>query len=311
MTGAGGFVGSAVVRLLEREGHEVRALYRSSPSAAVRNVVAIRGDMADAAALRALLAPATTLVNCAYDGTAAPAQNVAAARQLARACVEHGVRRVIHCSTAVVAGRAARGVVDESTVPQPATPYEITKLEIERAFAETAREGFELVILRPTAVFGPGGRNLAKLAAELDRGPRTLAYLRSCVNGRRRMNLVAVENVVAAIAFLVTAPRRFEGDVFIVSDDDAPENNYRDVERALMRALEVPDYAVPPVTVPRGVLSVLLRLRGRTMSDPDAIFASDRLAREHFVKPVSFGRSLAVFGEWCRGESPRPARAAA
>jgi hypothetical protein len=47
------------------------------------------------------------------------------------------------------------------------------------------------------------------------------------------------------------------------------------------------------------------------MSDPDAVFASNRLAREHFVKPVSFGESLAAFGEWCRDASPRPARAAA
>ena len=163
-----------------------------------------------------------------------------------------------------------------------------------------ARGNFELAILRPTAVFGPGGRNLLKLAHDLSQGPRLANYLRSCINDRRRMHLAGVENVIAAAAFLLETQARVDQEVFIISDDDAPENNFRDVEHYLMRAFRIPDYVLPRVTLPGAILSMLLRLRGRSLIGPDTVFASRKLEHLGFRKPVKFATSLAIFVEWYR-----------
>ena len=79
-----------------------------------------------------------------------------AARALADACAKARILRLVHVSTAVVVGDSASSVIDEKTPCDPATAYELAKFQVERLLMEKARDAFELVILRPTAVFGPG-----------------------------------------------------------------------------------------------------------------------------------------------------------
>ena len=73
------------------------------------------------------------------------------------------IKRLIHCSTAVVAGRVNDNIVTEQTECNPRTEYEKTKYQIEQILTQKARNHFPLTILRPTAVFGENGKNLLKL----------------------------------------------------------------------------------------------------------------------------------------------------
>ena len=182
----------------------------------------------------------------------------------------------------------------------PMTDYEKTKLAIENLLRDKARGKFEFATLRPTAVFGPGGRNLLKMAHDLITDLRVTNYLRSCLNDDRKLHLVDVDNVVAAAEFLLTTPKPLDRETFIIADDDAPENNFRAVEQFLMRAFSIPDYAAPRIAAPASLLSLLLRLRERSLHAPGTMFVADKLKALGFIKPVAFAAGLANFADWYR-----------
>jgi nucleoside-diphosphate-sugar epimerase len=191
-------------------------------------------------------------------------------------------------------------VITESTPPDPRADYELTKLEIERVLTEEARNAFELVILRPTAVFGPRGRNLVKLAASLLGGNPVQNYVRSCLHGRRKMNLVGVGNVVAAIRFVAKVHVTRTAETFIVSDDDEKLNNYRDVESILIKRLGCNNYVVPPPALPSALLKVILKISGRSNINPHRVYSGAKLTNAGFRKTIPFTAELALFSDWYR-----------
>ncbi|PKO85208.1 MAG: nucleoside-diphosphate sugar epimerase, partial [Betaproteobacteria bacterium HGW-Betaproteobacteria-12] len=157
--------------------------------------------------------------------------------------------------------------------------------------------------LRPAAVFGAGGQALRTLVASLRNGSRLANYARASLFGRRAMHLVPVETVVAALLFLCARREALHGEVFIVAEDDAPLNNFRDVERALLAALHRPDYPLPPLPLPAGLLAALLRLRGRSELDPHCRYSAAKLRAQGFAPPVAFAAALAAQAERLAGEA--------
>jgi nucleoside-diphosphate-sugar epimerase len=82
-----------------------------------------------------------------------------------------GVRRVVHCSTVGVHGDIAHPPANEDAPLKPGDIYQETKLLGETLGREAAsRLGIELVIARPTGIYGPGDRRLFKLFGEISRG---------------------------------------------------------------------------------------------------------------------------------------------
>lgn len=304
--GGSGFIGRHLLRALASDpGASVRILvHRHDPGARLKgsNFIAAPGDLLDAGSLGALVTPGCTVVNLAYMPNRPRGENLAAAANLSRTCRVGGARRLVHLSTAVVAGVAADDVITESTPPDARDEYERTKLEIERCLSEEARGAFELVVLRPTAVFGPEGANLVKLARSLLSGSAIGNYAWSCFHGRRRMNLVCVENVVAAIRFAADAPAA-SGETFIVSDDDDELNDYRGVESTLRRAFGRPEYPVPPLPLPGPLLGLALRARGRSNTNPNRVYSSAKLAAAGFSKRTSLKAGLVSFADWFRSHA--------
>lgn len=303
ITGATGFIGRHLLgRLTRRRDLTLRALTRRASDSRLPHEPGlqwIRGDLADAGTARALLEPGCDLIDLAFPARWPREKHVEAAAALAEAAAAARVRRVLHCSTAVVAGRAAERVITEETVARPAAEYEVTKLRIEETWCARAQGRFELAILRPTVVFGAGGRNLLKLAHELTRGQGLTNYLRSSVFGRRRMNLIPVENVTAAFEFLLDHPGPLDRETYIVADDEDPSNNFRDVERLLRAALGVHPASVPRLPVPAFVLAALLRLAARSNADPDRIYDGSKLRRAGLnEKPVTLAQGLSEFAAW-------------
>jgi dihydroflavonol-4-reductase len=75
-----------------------------------------------------------------------------------------GVGRVVHFSSAGVFGAVKRDTVAaESSPPKPITVYDRTKLEGEEAALRFAREGLDVVVVRPGWAYGPGDRRTFKL----------------------------------------------------------------------------------------------------------------------------------------------------
>jgi dihydroflavonol-4-reductase len=92
------------------------------------------------------------------------AVNVRAVATLIEAAAKAGARRVVHCSTVGVHGDVEHPPADEDAPLKPGDIYQHTKLEGEAVARETGRRtGVEVVIVRPTGIYGPGDRRLLKL----------------------------------------------------------------------------------------------------------------------------------------------------
>ena len=97
--------------------------------------------------------------------------NATAVGQLVEAAAAAGVRRVVHCSTVGVHGDVEQPPADEDAPLRPGDVYQVAKLEGERIGREAAaRTGVELVIGRPSGIYGPGDRRLLKLFRGVARG---------------------------------------------------------------------------------------------------------------------------------------------
>jgi len=308
ITGGSGFIGAHLIKALLRDGNKrIRILSRSavgqthSPYPA--GVEIVQGDLCDLASLKEFLVSGCTVVNLVYLSNGEEKKNLLAMDNLLAACESVKVTRLIHCSTADVVGRTTHQPVIEASPCRPVTAYAKTKLKLETAILKATHRKYEAVILRPTAVFGPGGQNLKKLAHDLSGGARWLNAVKACFFGKRSMNLVCVENVVAAIVFLIDCSRKLDEQIFFVSDDDAPTNNFAGVELAMMRELGVGAGRRRRVFLPPWILSLILRFLKKNNIDPFRIYDSGKLRKLGFRPPVAFGEGLSDYIAWYRASS--------
>jgi nucleoside-diphosphate-sugar epimerase len=299
ITGASGFIGSRLLAYLLQERIPTRVLVRERSSLPAGAFEVEEGDMRDPTAFARLVVPGCTWLNLAHPQFNSANERSHTLSQLVEICRRKRARRIVHCSSAVVVGRTSDERVNESTPCQPGNAYEASKLAMERSLFANAQT-LQIAVLRPTAVFGPGGRNLVKLAHDLQHRPRWLNYLKSCMQGERRMNLVHVDNVVAALAFLAGADN-VDREVFIISDDEHAANNYRDVERALLRELGLPEYRAPRLRLASVILPAMLRLAGRTNVNPWRVYDGSKILARGLKKPVAFGEGLRDFARWYCG----------
>ena len=306
IVGASGYIGRHVVaQLLQLGSVRVKVLTKMRhdglrADAWPGEVEVVHGDLHDAGSLRMFLEADCTVVNLVYLWTGGESANLAVTKNLLEACKLAQVRRLIHCSTAAVVGRVSDDNVTEKTVCRPITEYGVTKLKIEKMIIDAARGNFDAAILRPTGVFGPGGVPLSKLAGDLINGSHFRNYLKSCLFGKRRMNLVHISNVVAAILFLIGRSEHLGGDVFIVSDDDCSSNNFADIERVLMRSLGCATYPLPRISLPLGLLRLMLGYLGRNNINPRCNYVQANLQRLGFKSPVVFEDGLLEYAAWYR-----------
>ncbi|GAB4140944.1 MAG: hypothetical protein Tsb009_10500 [Planctomycetaceae bacterium] len=305
ITGATGFIGQQLIKTLQSQSDfQLRLLSRQGDFPVLRDkfdessITTIKGDLLKPESLVGFPTSGGTLINLAYLMGRSREENLQAAINLAEVAADAGIKRLVHCSTAVVAGRVTGSSIDESTPCHPFNEYESIKLAVEEELKRRAHGRFELAILRPTAVFGPGGKNLLKLANDLKHGWRIINYLKSCLYNQRRMNAVCVSNVVAALEFLATVDRRMEGDVFLISDDDQHGNTYREIEKRLMSELGQRDYRFPRIPIPGTALGFLLRLTGRSVINPQCRYESRKIHEVGFNKPCSLDDGLHEFAEW-------------
>lgn len=306
ITGASGYIGRHLVAQLNQLTDvrvKVLARKRPRPEGDInfgKGVEVVEGDLHVPSSLSGFLEPGCTVVHLAYLQGGGQTENLRATATLVEACQVAKIHRLIHCSTAAVVGRVNDDTVSEATPCHPVSEYGITKLKIEEAVLEASKNSFDSVILRPTSVFGAEGGSLRKLVGDLIASKNIRNYLKSCLFGERRMNLVHVDNVVAAIIFTIHQEKSFGGDRFIVSEDDNAKNNFADVELFLMRQLKVADYRVPPISFPLSWLSFLLKLLGRNNINPRCNYSPAKLLALGFERPVKFEAGLKHYSDWYR-----------
>jgi nucleoside-diphosphate-sugar epimerase len=174
VTGATGFTGGHLARALARRGYQVAALVRDPSRAidlATSGVSVAQGDVRNRAAVERAAASAQVIYHLAaiYRQAGLPedeyrAVNAEAVRTIVEAAAASGVRRVVHCSTVGVHGDVEHPPANEDAPLRPGDVYQRTKLEGEGIARQAALEtGVEVVIARPTGIYGPGDRRLLKL----------------------------------------------------------------------------------------------------------------------------------------------------
>ncbi len=259
VTGANGFVGTALCNHLVAAGHRVRGalrrrdrLWKSVDGVDYVQVGDIGPDTYWSEALEGVGAVVhlAARVHVMHETAAAPlaafrAVNVAGTEQLARVAAEKGVRRFVYASSIKVNGEStATTPFTEADTAAPVDPYAVSKYEAEQALRLTAKEtGLEVVIVRPPLVYGPGvGGNFLRLLQLVERGvPLPLALvdnLRSMIYLGNFADALTVCTIHAAAA----------GQTFLVSDGE--DVSTPDLFRALAAALGVPARLFPfPVTL--------------------------------------------------------------
>jgi nucleoside-diphosphate-sugar epimerase len=180
VTGGGGFLGSAIVRLLRERGDHVRSVSRGRYAALeALGVEQVQGDLADADALSAAVRGRDVVFHVAAKAGVAGRYeeyhraNVVGTDNVIAACRKHAVERLVYTSSPSVVfdGRDMDGV--DEAIPYPLlheAHYPATKALAERAVLMANRPELATVTLRPHLIWGPGDNHLV---------PRILARGRS------------------------------------------------------------------------------------------------------------------------------------
>jgi len=277
----------------------VKAVARSIPSAGglVREGVRwYEANLLTATSLDRVLGHGDIVCNLAYMADADESANVAMIDKIIEACWRANVSRMVHCSTAVVSGAARSLQIRESDACMPVGGYEKTKWVLERRVLASLREGFDVGILRPTAIVGPGGENLLKLATSLQSGKRALNYLRASVLRNRPMHLVSVRDVTAALLHLVGMPIALGGNIYHVSADDDVNNDYERIEAILLRSLGLPARRVPLLPIPDVLRSLVFGMMGRSELTIRSKYDSRKLLDTGFKSTDSVANAVFEFG---------------
>ena len=174
VTGATGFTGGHLARALAGRGEHVRALVRDIARASdlrAAGIEVLAGDVREPAAVAAAARGVEVVYHIAAIYRQAGlreeeyrAVNAAAVGTVVHAAAGEGVRRVVHCSTVGVHGDVEHPPANEDAPLRPGDIYQVTKLEGEAIARRSAEDlGVELVIVRPTGIYGPADRRLLKL----------------------------------------------------------------------------------------------------------------------------------------------------
>jgi len=231
VTGANGFVGQALCQYLDRQGITPLPLTRQAQDLgslqshalpALGNVEALSNILQGCHALVHLAARTHQASASAYaDIEQFRETNVALSQTIAEAAALAGVQRFIFISSIKVYGN---GGTRTSSVPYshtsktaPEDAYGLTKLEAEEALKTScAKNGLELVIIRPPLIFSPHAKgNIAALVKAIRyKIPLPLASIRN------QRDVLSLGNLCSLIALCLTHPNATNNEW--LASDGAP-----------------------------------------------------------------------------------------
>ncbi|MBE3037686.1 MAG: NAD-dependent epimerase/dehydratase family protein [Chloroflexi bacterium] len=236
ITGVAGFLGSALANRLVRSGHSVRGLDDLStgdPDALLPDIHFTRGDINDRPKLWTLLQE----VDCVYhlaarvlvpESVLYPRDyntvNVGGTVTLMEAMRDVGVRRVVFTSSGAIYGDQAIQPVGEDAIPNPRSPYAVSKLAAEYYIRTIgALYGIETVCLRVFNVYGPGQQMPPVHAPVIPNFLRQASLNGTLVlsgDGNQTRDYVYINDVVNAMLAAATEPGANQAIVNVGSGKD-------------------------------------------------------------------------------------------
>lgn len=310
VSGATGFVGSALCRRLLEDGIRVVPGVRKEtifPNERITPVVV--GEINETTDWSHALAGVDVVFHLAArvhvlsEMAAEPLAefrktNVKGTEQLARSAAAAGVRRLVYVSSIGVNGFCTEQgkKFSETDVPQPHNAYALSKWEAEQALIGIAREtGLQVVIVRPPLVYGGGAPgNFAQLLSVIAKGiPLPFASVHN------RRSLIYAGNLADALITCATHPAA-AGQTYLVSDGE-------DVSTTMLVEMIARAFGRNSRTFyfPPGLLRALATLSGRG-EQMDRLLGSlcvnDQKIRSElgWTPPYSMEQGLRATADWYR-----------
>jgi nucleoside-diphosphate-sugar epimerase len=224
VTGAGGFLGGALLDDFRLAGHQVHMLVRDGSSFVnihASNVIV--GDIRDSRCITRAIAGCDTVVHLAGKAHAIDdagvsedeyfSVNVEGTRQLLEAATTSGVQKFVFASTVKVFGETTVGCVDETAPAAPRTPYARSKWLAEQLVASSASGTLAAISFRLPMVYGPTQKgNLFRMIAAIDQG--RFPPLPHVTTVR---SMLHVKNFVSAVQAALHA-KAFPKPMYVITD---------------------------------------------------------------------------------------------
>lgn len=320
VTGATGFVGSAIVRSLLAEGYAVRALVRAASPRdhlAGLDIESVVGDIGDAASIGRAMAGVLHVVHAAADyrlwardPDAIVRTNVEGTRNVMRAALAAGAERIVYTSSVATLAQHADGRAADETSPLAEAAavgaYKRSKVAAERLVESMiARDGLPAVIVHPSTPIGP------RDSRPTPTGRVILAAARGRMPGYvdTGLNLVHVADV--ASGHLAALKRGKVGAHYILGGENvllfellrhiAALVGRRPPQFRLPRAPLYPLAAAAEMLATLTGREPLLTRDGLRMSRQRMFFSSARAERELDFHPRAWTVGLRDAVDWFRG----------
>lgn len=293
VTGGSGFLGSYVVDLLLARGYAVRSLQRSDqPEARAKGVETVRGNLADAEAVRAAVKGCDAVFHVAAkagvwgDAASFYSANVQGTRNVVAACRKEAVGRLVYTSTPSVVfnGEAFRGA--NESLPYGRNwlcHYAQTKAQAEREALAAHQPGtLHVCALRPHLIWGVGDPHLLPRVIDRVRAGR----LRQVGNGTNKVDITHVRNAARAHlqAFDALSGEHCGGKAYFLSQGE-PVVLWQWLRDLLQRLdLELPARAVPAkVAYAAGAVAEAVWRVARLKGEPPMTrFVAVELSKDHW-----------------------------
>ncbi|TDB94046.1 NAD-dependent epimerase/dehydratase family protein [Actinomadura sp. 7K534] len=313
VTGSSGMLGSAMVRHLARERHEVLGVDVRPPLDPVPGCSHRIGDVRDSAFMARVLKGAGTVLHCAaalpsYSAEQNHDINVNGTRSVLTAGHQAGVGRVVHVSSTAVYGLPKIVPTTEDHPREPVDPYTRAKAEAEEVAEEFRAAGMCVTILRPKTFIGPGRLGLFAMIFEWADEGRNFPILG---RGDALIQMLAVEDLVTAISHVLAADEEVANDTYNLGAAE-----FGTLREDFQAVLDAAGHGKRVVSLPARPALTLLRALDRARLSPvyerllrkllDDSYVSIDKARERlgFEPQLSNGEAILRTYEWWRTSRP-------
>ncbi|MBR8840512.1 MAG: SDR family oxidoreductase [Stigonema ocellatum SAG 48.90 = DSM 106950] len=215
LTGATGYIGSAIATALQTTNHKVLGLARSATAEErlrLQHIQPIQGDLHDAQSLITGAQQADAVIHVAATNDAENATLDRQAVEIFLSTLEGTGKAFIYTSGTWILGNTGDTIADETSPVNP-TPLIAWRAEIEPLVLAAKERNIRSIVIRPALVYGHGGGLVAMLVQSgLQQG-----VVQFVGNGQNRWTLVHVEDL--ARCYVAALNHALSGSVFIAADD--------------------------------------------------------------------------------------------